>query len=180
MDNIYAYKKIVIVGVSASGKSTFSKKLAKIVNIPVIFMDSIMWKPGWVYAGDEFIIEKLRDVSNNSEWIIEGYIKTEARKFLFEKADLIIYLDYSRIIPAWRYIKRFLMHRKNARPELEGSPEKFSFKFLKIVWMKWETVALDELSNNLEDKQKIIKLRSPKEAEMFLVKNAGPVKVQRR
>lgn len=169
MDNINAYKKIVIVGVSASGKSTFSKKLANILDIPVTFMDSIMWKPGWVYAGDEFIIEKLRDVSGNSDWIIEGYIKTEARKFLFEKADLIIYLDYPRYIPAWRYIKRFLMHRKNARPELEGSPEKFSFEFLRRVWMKWETIALDELLNNIEDKQKIIKFHSPKEAERFLI-----------
>ncbi len=37
--------KIVVVGISAVGKSTFSRKLAQTLNLPLTLMDTIMWKP---------------------------------------------------------------------------------------------------------------------------------------
>jgi adenylate kinase family enzyme len=160
--------KIVVVGVSASGKSTFTKKLALKTNLPATFMDAIMWKPGWVYIGDEETIKKLDEVSLTDKWIIEGYISKNARTFLFGRADSIIYLDYSPWVSSWRYIKRWWKHRKNARPELEGSPEKFSFKFLKLVWTKGEAISLNKFLNTDENQNKIIKLSSPKETKAFL------------
>ena len=45
-------KKILIVGTSASGKSTFARKLAAKTKLPLIHIDSIMWQPGWDYIGD--------------------------------------------------------------------------------------------------------------------------------
>ncbi len=170
-------KKIVIVGVSASGKSTFSRKLAGALSLPLIPMDAIMWKPGWNYIGDEATVEKLKEVSSGSEWIIEGYISTTARTFLFERADTIIYLDYSPLTCATRYIQRWWKHRKDARPELEGSPEKFSFKFLKLVWSKGEAVSLNKFLKEVKPQSKIITLTSPNQATNFL-KTLPNVKVQ--
>lgn len=161
-------KKVVVVGVSASGKSFFARELGAKTNLPVIFMDAIMWKPGWNYVGDEEVIKHIDEESLKSEWIIEGYITKSARPFLFERADSIIYLDYAPIVSSWRYIKRWWKHRKNARPELEGNPEKFSFKFLKLVWMKGETLSLDKFLNEVTDRNKILKLRSPRKAKDFL------------
>jgi adenylate kinase family enzyme len=161
-------KKIVVVGVSASGKSTFSKKLAEKTAITVTLMDSIMWKPGWNYIGDDEVSKKLETISNNPEWIIEGYIVKPARIFLFDKADTIIYLDYPPTVASFRYIKRWWQHRINARPELPGSPEKFSLKFLKLVYTKGETVLLNKFLSEERYQQKIIKLFSSAEAIKFL------------
>ena len=160
--------KIVVVGVSAVGKSTFSRKLAEKLNLPLTLMDSIMWKPGWEYIGDEATVGKLDEISNNPEWIIEGYISKEARGFLFSRADTIIYLDYSPLTSSWRYIKRWWNHRVNPRPELQGSPEKFSFKFLKLVWTKGEAISLKRFLREVEPQSKIITLRSPRETKQFL------------
>lgn len=160
--------KIVIVGVSATGKSTFARKLSVKTNLPVIFMDSIMWSPGWKYIGDEETLKKLDEISFKDTWIIEGYITKEARTFLFERADTIIYLDYSPLVSACRYIKRWWKHRKIPRPELEGSPESFDFKFLKLVWTKGEAISLNKFLMNLENQSKIIKLNSPYETQRFL------------
>ena len=159
--------KILIVGVSASGKSTFARKLSDITKIPVTFMDSIMWNRGWEYIGDEKTVEKLDEVSKNSEWIIEGYITTKARTFLFDRADQIIYLDYSPFVCSLRYIKRWWKHRTNPRPELEGSPEKFDLKFLRTIWNKWEAISLDKFLAEVSDQNKIKLLKSPKEAKIF-------------
>ncbi len=159
--------KILVVGVSASGKSTFAKRLANKTNLPAIYMDAIMWKPGWIYIGDEETVKKLKEVSLADKWIIEGYISSDARTFLFDRADTIIYLDYSPLVCSWRYIRRCWKYRKNARPELNGSPEKFSFEFLKLIWTKGEGVSLDKFLKKV-DRKKIIKLNSPQMTEIFL------------
>ncbi len=163
-------KKIVIVGVSASGKSTFARKLSEKIKLPLFLMDSIMWNPGWEYIGDEETVKKLEEISSKNEWIIEGYISTKARAFVFERADTIIYLDYPALTATIRYLKRWLKHRKNPRPELEGSPEKFDWKFMKLVWTKGEATSLNRFLSELKEQEKIIKLTSPRQAKSILVK----------
>lgn len=161
-------KKIVVVGISASGKTTFSKKLSEKIGIPLVLMDAIMWKPGWNYIGDVKTAQKLDELSSKPEWIIEGYITRAARTIIFERADTIIYLDYPRIVASCRYIKRWWKHRKNARPELKGSPEKFSFKFLKLVWTKGEAKSLNKFLSEVKNQDKIIIIHSQSEANTLL------------
>lgn len=59
--------KIIIVGVSASGKSTFSRKLAEKTNLPLIHMDAVMWRPGWEYLGDEYTNQKLYEITEKAQ-----------------------------------------------------------------------------------------------------------------
>lgn len=159
--------KVVVVGVSASGKSTFARKLAEKTGLPLTHMDAIMWQPGWEYLGDEYTNQKLFELSNGEHWIIEGYITTDARTFLFEEADQIIYLDYSRLTCGWQYLKRWWKHRQNPREELPGSPDSFSIKFLWLVFTKGEAKTLDTFLNQA-DRSKIVILRTLKEAESYL------------
>ncbi|MEJ0053890.1 MAG: hypothetical protein WDN10_04175 [bacterium] len=161
-------KRIAVVGVSASGKSTFARRLATKTGLPLTHIDAVMWKPGWDYIGDEETVRQLKEISKQDEWIIEGFIDKNALEAVLTRAESIIYLDYPRYIPAWRYIKRWFKHRKNPRPELEGSPEKFSFEFLKRVWDKKEVYRLNEFIKKMPDTSKILRLKLPKEANTFL------------
>lgn len=163
-------KKILIVGVSASGKSTFARKLAEKTGLPLFLMDSIMWRPGWQYIGDAETIEKLKGISAQGEWIIEGFIDKKAQPFLLEAADTIIYLDYPRIVASFRYLKRWLKHRKDPRPELEGSPEKFDWNFLKLVWRKKEAYYLNKNLAKMQNQDKVIRLTSLSQTKSFLSK----------
>jgi adenylate kinase family enzyme len=162
--------RVVIVGVSASGKSTLARELSSKTNLPVIFIDEIMWNPGWEYIGDDATVTKLEQESQKPTWIIEGYIAKAARTFIFERADTIIYLDYSPWVASLRYVTRWWKHRIHPRPELPGSPEKFSFKFLKLVWTKGESFSLIKFLKAIPDQSKIVILHSPKETVVFLKK----------
>ena len=161
-------KKIVVVGVSASGKSTLGRALEKSTNLPLIHMDKIWWKPGWIEVGEEDASKQLEAITSGSEWIIEGYIPKTVRPIVFERADSILYLDYPPIVASVRYLKRWLKHRKNPRPELEGSPEKLDFKFLKLVWKKGEAISLNKFLKLVENQEKIITFTSPKKTKAFL------------
>ena len=162
--------KIVVLGVSASGKSLFARRLSSHLNIPLTHMDAIMWEPGWNHVGNTKVREELQKVMANDSWIIEGWIEPKARKLVFDRADTIIYLDYPRLLVTWRYLKRWLKHRKAPRAELNGSPEKFSFKFLKLVFTKGEAISINESLGELTDQSKVIKINSPKKAWNLLQK----------
>ncbi len=161
-------KKIVVLGVSASGKTTFARKLGEKTGLPVTYMDEVMWRPGWKYVGDEETTGHILTTSQGEAWIIEGYIDKNAQQALFEKADTLLYLDYSGWLSAWRYIKRWWKHRKNPRPELPDSPEKFSFEFLLRVYKKKEVYRLEKLFRTVDFSSKIIRFKSPNEATQFL------------
>lgn len=161
-------RKIVVVGVSAAGKSTFARVLTERTGLPLTHMDSIWWKPGWVEVGEEEATTQLESITARDEWIVEGYIPKTARPFVFERADRILYLDYSGTTAARHYIKRWWKHRKESRPELQGSPEKFSFKFLKLVWTKGEAKSLNRFLMDVSNPDKITAFISPKQATLFL------------
>lgn len=161
-------KKILVLGVSASGKSTFARKLSERKNLPLVHVDALMWTPGWQYIGDEATMSKLQEVGMKEEWIIEGYIEKAVRPFLFERADTIIYLDYPRIVATVRYLKRCFKHHKNPRPELEGSPDKFDWEFMKLVWRKGESWSVNKFLAQMPSQDKLIKLTSIKETKNFL------------
>ena len=127
-----------------------------------------MWKPGWNYIGEEAIAEKLEEISRGDEWLIEGYIVAPARDALLERADTILYLDYSPWVASWRYLKRWWKHRNDPRPELPGSPEKFSFKFVELAWSRGEVVWLEEMLDKPEYRTKLVRLKSPKQAISFI------------
>ena len=161
-------KRIAIVGVSASGKSTFARKLSEKTRLPLFLMDSMMWNPGWQYVGDEETVRKLKAIGAKEEWISEGYVSKEARTFLFDRADTIMYLDYPPRVATFRYLKRWFKHRKDPRPELEGSPEKFDWKFLKLVWTKGEAISLNKFLARVQNRDKLIRFTTVKQTETFL------------
>lgn len=161
-------ERIVVVGVSASGKTQFAERLAAKHDLPLTKMDAIMWQPGWHYIGDEETVRRIHDKSAEKEWVIEGYIATAARADLFSRATQIVWLDYPGWLCAWRYLKRWWQHRHTPRPEMPGSPERFSFSFLKLVFTKGEVRGLQGLLNAKDNSRKLVRLNTPKSAQQFL------------
>ena len=41
-------ERILVMGSSGSGKSTFAHRLSAIIGIPTVSLDALFWKPGWV------------------------------------------------------------------------------------------------------------------------------------
>ena len=101
------YNRISIVGGSGSGKSTLCNILSKELGLPAIHLDAINYEPNWVEIDkterDNMILSKAHD----DKWVIDGnYNKTLKERF--DKADLIIWLDYSTLKQLHHHIPSFL------------------------------------------------------------------------
>ncbi|MCL2299971.1 MAG: AAA family ATPase [Firmicutes bacterium] len=127
--------RIMVMGSSGSGKSTMARRLGEFTGLPVTHLDSISWLPGWVEAPKEEFAEKLREIVRGEAWIIDGNYKKWALDACLERADTVIYLDFSRYVCLFRAFKRRVMFRNKTRPDMgEGCPERITWWLVTWIW----------------------------------------------
>ena len=85
--------KIIIIGCTGSGKSTFATKLQKILNLPLVHLDNVWWKPDRTHISREEFDKKLEEILSGDRWIVDRfYSRTLERRI--EACDTVIFLDY--------------------------------------------------------------------------------------
>ena len=64
--------KIAIIGSGGSGKSVLARQLGDVLNIEVIHLDAVHWRPGWVEPPDDEWRETVESLVTGESWIIDG------------------------------------------------------------------------------------------------------------
>lgn len=125
-------QKILVTGNAGSGKTTYSKTLAKNLNLDLYGLDSIVWKPGWQKASAEEKKHKIQNLIERESWIIDG---VSGQAFL--AADTIYFLDIPLYRCLFNIIKRFLDNGLKTRDSLpKNCPEYLGvFKAIKIAFL---------------------------------------------
>lgn len=168
--------RIYVVGSVASGKTTFSKKLSKALNMPCTHLDGIVHvkdqsnkKWGNTKRSDDEIDDLFSKQINKASWIIED----AGRKCFsegMEKADCIVHLKPS----VWTRKRRILTRFIKQKLGLEACLYRPSLKMLKAMffWLNNYETAADGLEKRLEkynDKTKT--LRHKKDIEQFILQH---------
>lgn len=86
-------KKIMIIGCPGSGKSTFSRALHKITNIPLYHLDMMYWNSDRTTVEKAVFRKRLSDAIQQNEWIIDGNYGSTIELRL-QACDTVIFLDY--------------------------------------------------------------------------------------
>ena len=160
--------KILIIGISGTGKTKLAKKLSNIFKIPITHYDELVWGEGWKEVDEKIVEQKLNEAVKKDKWIIEGYIQPAA-KIKLEKADVVIYLDYSGFQAMIGGLQRWWQYRGKTRPEMAaGCIEKFDWDFLKVMWKREERPEIEEAIKGFENK--VIRIKTRREADKFLTK----------
>lgn len=127
-------ERILIIGCGGAGKSTLARILGEKLNLPVVHLDQLFWKPGWVEESREEFDRKLALELEKPRWIIDGNFDRTMPQRL-KKCDTVIYLDFPRTACLIGVIKRILTTYGTVRPDMgEGCPERFDMEFLRWVW----------------------------------------------
>jgi|SRR5215213_8957243 len=167
-------KKVLVIGSSGAGKSTFARLLGEKTGLPVIHLDRLYWKPNWVETTDKDDWKiTVRKALAGDAWIIDGnYSGTLAMRV--EKCDTVIFLDMPRSLCVYRILKRLAFHRPGTRPDMtEGCEERFDWEFIKFIKWTWNYPSrskpkIEALLKRCENEKTIIRLKSKRDIENFL------------
>ena len=127
-------ERVMIIGCGGAGKSTLARKLGEKTGLPVVHLDKLFWRPGWVSISQEEYDVLHRAELAKERWIIDGNFDRTIPERL-ARCDTVIYLDFSRFSCLMGVLKRILTTYGTVRPDMgEGCPERFDGEFLRWVW----------------------------------------------
>jgi adenylate kinase family enzyme len=103
----FPYKRLVVVGVTSSGKSTLAETLARRFDLNHIELDALHWEPNWQSAPLEIFRERVQKATQAEHWIVSGNYHI-VRDLIWPKAEAILWLDYSLGRVLWQLTRRNL------------------------------------------------------------------------
>ena len=128
--------KILVIGNSASGKTTLSKELAQRIGLQHIHLDELFWSENWQPKDKEIFRHLVSKSIETSSWIVDGNYGS-ARDILWTQANYVIWLNYSLPCVLWRGLRRTLKRCLTRETLWHGNRESFSKLFSKDSLLKW-------------------------------------------
>ena len=165
-------KKVLIIGNSGSGKTTFAKALAPKTNLPLVHLDKLYWCGEWEHVTRDAFDALLQDVLNSDEWIIDGNFDRTMPKRL-EYADTVFWFDLPTITCLWGATTRIFSSYGKSRADMGGNcPERFDRNKLALykAIIKFNKNNRKRYKHLLEEQQgkEIIIFKSRKQAVCYL------------
>lgn len=164
--------KIAVIGHSSSGKSTFSKRLSQVYDIPVLHIDKIFFEPNWIERNAKDVECEIRDFMSSKRWIIDGFYRKLATE-RFDEADRIFIFSFNRFKCLYgAIVRRLKYHNQNRDSVCVGCKERLNFSF--VWWILYGGRKKD--SRNLlkrfeqEYHDKIIIFKNRKQTNAYLRK----------
>lgn len=86
------YKKIIVIGCSGAGKTTFCLKLAQLLSIPLYHLDALYWNADATHISRRKFIAQQKRILKKNAWIIDGNYRNTL-EMRIRAADLIFFFD---------------------------------------------------------------------------------------
>lgn len=101
----FPYQRLVVVGVTSSGKSTLAERLAQRFGLDFIELDALHWEPNWQEAPLEIFRARVEKAIEAEKWIVAGNYHV-VRDLIWPKAQAVIWLDYPLPTVLWQLTRR--------------------------------------------------------------------------
>src|ERR1700743_1595799 len=89
-------QRILVMGSSGSGKSTFARRLCDATGLPFVSLDALFWKPGWQESERSEFDAKAIAAANPPRGVMDGNSTNRTGDLRRERADAIFWFDLPR------------------------------------------------------------------------------------
>ncbi len=103
----FPFKRVVIIGMTSSGKSTLARQLADTFHLNFIELDALYWGPDWTETPLDVFRARVDEATRQENWVLAGNYR-HVRELTWSRAEAIIWLDYSLWTLFWRLTRRTL------------------------------------------------------------------------
>ncbi|GFE79908.1 hypothetical protein GCM10011487_19080 [Steroidobacter agaridevorans] len=129
-------QRILVIGTSCTGKSTFARALAINTQLPLVELDALYWEPGWKPADAGTFRQRVLESTSSDGWIVVGNYGT-VRDALWSRATTVCWLNYGFALTFWRALRR-TTRRALVREELwNGNRESIRRSFFSRESILW-------------------------------------------
>lgn len=172
--------RLVIIGTSCAGKSTLARQLSRQWNIPHIELDHLYWEKNWTPAPSEEFRERVSQAVAAENWVLDGNYSV-VRDLVWERAEVLIWLDYSLPILFSRAVLRTLRRSLLREECCNGNRESLGRAFSPDSILLWVLTTYRQRRREFRELlpemsrsgRQVIILRSPSAARRWLNQVGG-------
>ena len=169
-------ERVVVIGSSCSGKSTFSQKLANKMALEYIELDQLHWLPNWQERADDEFRGLVKQATASDTWVLDGNYSV-VRDIVWTRATKIIWLNHSFRLVLYRSFTRSIVRAVTKKKLFAGNVETFKQTFFSrdsiILWVLQTYHQKRKRYNKLLPQLKfqgieIIELNNQKQVQQYL------------
>jgi adenylate kinase family enzyme len=97
--------RVVVIGSSCAGKTTFARLLAEAVGWPRIELDELYWSSDWTPKPESEFKRLVQEAAAGDCWVADGNYAL-CRGILWPRATTIVWLNYGLTRVLWRGLRR--------------------------------------------------------------------------
>lgn len=102
-----AMRRVSIVGVPGSGKTTVGRRLAASLGVPFIELDAIFHQPNWNELPRDAFRSRVGEMLSTGGWVVDGNYSA-VQDLVWQGADTVVWLDLPRHVVMRRVVFRTL------------------------------------------------------------------------
>lgn len=170
-------KRILIYGVTGSGKTTLAKAVSEATGIPWHSVDDLTWEANWVQVPDEVQRERIQSICDQDRWILDtAYGKW--RDIPIPRAELIVGLDYPRWVSLSRLVRRTLRRAIDQSPVCNGNRESWRMMFSRESIIAWHFRSFHRKRARIREWEaefgpsRVLRFQHPRQVEEWLAELA--------
>jgi adenylate kinase family enzyme len=116
--------RVLVAGITGSGKTTFARELAVRAGLPFHEMDALYHGPGWVPL--ESFVDDVERISREDSWVFDSHGYEQVRDLVWSRADTVVWLSYPRVVVMSRVLRRSFGRAWKGDEIFNGNTETFS------------------------------------------------------
>jgi adenylate kinase family enzyme len=169
--------RVIVGGISGAGKTTLARLLSQRLDLPYVDFDALFHGPGWTERPT--FRDDVQAFVTGDRWITDSDGYAVVRDIVWDRADTLVWLDYSRARVMSRVIRRTVARIVLRQRLFNDNRERFLAPFVdaehpvRWAWTqhgKRRSTNLRRIADPRWRELSVVRLRSPREAQEWLTR----------